>query len=382
LRSDFITQGPKIPEFEDALASYCGARHAVVFSSGTAALHAAYLSGGIYSGDEIITSPITFAATSNASLFLGATPVFVDIEKDSGNIDTGKIEEHITDKTKLIVPVHYSGHPVYLEKIHELAVKHDLLVVEDACHALGSKYQGSKIGDGTYSNMTVLSFHPVKQITTGEGGAVLTNSKEFHEKLTLFRTHGITKEHFSHEPDGGWYYEMRHLGYNYRMTDIQAALGLSQLKKLDTFVERRREIAKTYDKAFHDSPYFDTPMEKDYAFSSYHIYPIRLKDGYVHKKKDLFSKLQEYGIGVQVHYIPVYLHSYYQEKGYSRGLCPVAEDFYKRAISIPVYPAMSDKEVRYVIEKILEIFEKRIFGTHVNKEDNFVSEDTRHEGKN
>jgi UDP-4-amino-4,6-dideoxy-L-N-acetyl-beta-L-altrosamine transaminase len=382
LRSGFITQGPKISEFEDALASYCGAGHAVVFSSGTAALHAAYFSGGLGNSDELITSPITFAATSNASLFLGAIPVFVDIEKDTGNIDAGKIEEHISDKTKMIVPIHYSGHPAYLEKIHKLAMKHDILVVEDACHALGSKYQGLRIGDGTYSGMTVFSFHPVKQITTGEGGAVLTNSREFYEKLILFRTHGITKEHFLHQPDGGWYYEMQHLGYNYRMTDIQAALGTSQLKKLNNFVEKRREIARIYGEAFHDNPYFDTPIEKDYAFSSCHLYPIRLKDGYVQKKREIFSKLKECGIGAQVHYIPVYLHPYYQEKGYSKGLCPSAEDFYKRTISIPIYPAMSDKDVRYVVEKTLSIFDNQILCVSASKAEFFVSEDIQYEGKN
>lgn len=356
LCSDFITQGPKIYEFEEALASYCGARYAVVFSSGTAALHAAYFSAGLESGDEIITSPITFAATSNASLFLGAIPVFVDVEEDTGNIDVYKIEEHITKKTKLIVPVHYSGHPADLQYIYEIAKKYNLFVIEDACHALGAKYKGEKIGSCKYSDMVVFSFHPVKPITTGEGGAVLTNYEEFYKRLLMFRTHGITKNGFMNKPDGDWYYEMHFLGFNYRMTDFQAALGISQLKKLDSFIEKRREVARIYDKVFHDNLYFEIPSEKDYAFSSYHLYPIRLKKRYIHKKKEIFLWLKECGIGVQVHYIPIYLHYYYQKMGYGAGLCPIAEDFYKRIISIPIHPAMSDNEKTYVIGKILEIF--------------------------
>jgi len=394
LKSDFITQGPKIQEFEKKLAEYCGSKHAVVFNSGTSALHGAYFALGLRKGDEFITSPITFVATANAGLYLGVKPVFVDIEADTGNIDALKIEKKITKKTKLIVSVHFAGHPVDLQKIYTIARKYNLSIVEDACHALGAKYRRQKavsskqnkdkksedwikIGSCKYSDMTVLSFHPVKHITTGEGGAVLTNNEEYYKKLLMFRSHGITKdkaqfkvnakdyikEHLNLNLNNfnnldnlnsyfdDWYYEMQFLGYNYRMTDIQAALGTSQLKKLDSFVDRRRAIADCYNKAFRDNPYFDIPTEEDYAYSSYHLYPIRLKDKYKDKKRDIFSKLRKQGLGVQVHYIPVYLQPYYKELGYKKGLCPVAEDFYMREISIPVYPAMKDEDMKYVMGK-------------------------------
>lgn len=349
LKSDFITQGRKVPEFEEKLASYCGAKYTVVFNSGTSALHGAYFALGLSKGDEFITTPITFIATANAGLYLGAKPVFIDIEPDTGNIDVNKIEEKITEKTKLISLVHYAGHPVDLEKVKQIADKHGLKVVEDACHALGAKYKGEKIGSCKYSDATIFSFHPVKHITTGEGGAVLTNDKEVYEKLLMFRNHGITKDKnkFLNKPHGDWYYEMQFLGYNYRMTDIQAALGISQLKKLDKFVEKRREIAKIYNKAFKDNLYFDIPVEKEYAFHTYHLYPIRLKDK--SKKKELFDKLRQNGIGVQVHYIPIYLQPYYQKLGYKKEICPIAEDFYEREISLPIYPKMDNSEIELVI---------------------------------
>lgn len=409
LKSDFITQGPKIPEFENKLSEYCGCKYAVVFNSGTSALHGAYFVLGLGKNDEFITSPITFVATANAGLYLGAKPVFVDVEADTGNIDASKIEKKITKKTKLIVPVHYAGHPVDLEKIYAIAKKYSLFVVEDACHALGAKYrrptylplphegggQGRgcqkseirmqnkdkkgedwiKIGSCKYSDMTVFSFHPVKHITTGEGGAVVTNNKEFYKKLIMFRNHGITKDKtqfknynnlhnysicnnlISHVAD--WYYEMQFLGYNYRLTDIQAALGISQLKKLDGFVERRREIVDVYNKAFKNNPYFDIPVEKDYAFSSYHLYAVKLKNKFKYKKKEIFSGLIERGIGIQVHYMPVYLQPFYQALGYRQGLCPVAEDFYQKEISLPVYPSLAEEDVKYVVDNILESFNSK-----------------------
>jgi UDP-4-amino-4,6-dideoxy-N-acetyl-beta-L-altrosamine transaminase len=356
LRSDFVTQGPKISEFEKKLAAYCDSKFAVVFNSGTSALHGAYGALGLTKGDEFITSPVTFVATVNAGLYVGAKPVFVDVEKHTGNIDTSKIEAKITKKTKLLVPVHYAGHPVDLKQISQIAKKYNLFVVEDACHALGARYKSDKIGNRKYSDMTILSFHPVKHITTGEGGAVLTNNKEFYKNLLMFRNHGITKEQFINKSDGDWYYEMQLLGYNYRMTDIQAALGISQLKKLETFVMRRREIAEIYNDAFKGNAYFDIPSETKYAFSSYHLYPIRLKNAYRDKKKAIFSKIRGKGLGVQTHYIPVYWHPYYRNLGFKKGLCPIAEDFYMREISIPVYPSMKKGEQQRVISKILASF--------------------------
>jgi UDP-4-amino-4,6-dideoxy-N-acetyl-beta-L-altrosamine transaminase len=373
LRSDWITRGPKIQEFENELAKYCGSKYAVVFNSGTSALHGAYFSLGLKEDDEFITSPITFVATSNAGFYLGVKPVFVDVENNTGNIDTTKIEKKLTKKTKLLVPVHYSGHPVNMEEIYNLAKKYNLFVVEDACHALGARYKGEKIGNCKYSDMTILSFHPVKHITTGEGGAVLTNHEEFYQRLLMFRSHGITKDKAKFKAKAednfeenlnlnlnldfdDWYYEMQFLGYNYRMTDIQAALGISQLKKLDSFVERRRVIADSYNKAFKDNLYFDIPVEEDYAYCSYHLYPIRLKEKYRNKKREIFSKLREKRIGVQIHYIPVYWQPYYKDLGYKKGLCPLAEDLYQRELSIPLYPAMGDKDIEYVIKTIKEVF--------------------------
>ncbi len=362
LHSDYLTQGPKVREFEKNLAEIVGAKYAVSFSNGTAALHGAYFAGGLGPKDEIVTTPNTFAATSNAALYLGARPIFSDIDMKTGNIDPDEIEEKITQRTKFIVPVHYSGHPVVLETIYKIAKKHNLMVIEDACHALGAKYKGDPIGSCKYSDMTVFSFHPVKSITTGEGGAVTTNSKELYNRLILFRQHGITKnrEDFSRTPDGPWYHEMRLLGYNYRLTDIQAALGISQLRKLDKFIKRRREIVSLYKDLLKDNPYFELPPEEEYAFSSWHLYPVKLKEPYIPYKRDIFEELRKKSIFLQVHYIPVYMHPYYQDLGYKKGISPISEDFYKREISFPIYYSLEDNELRYFVDTILEIMEKLI----------------------
>jgi len=360
LKSDFITQGPKISEFEEKLAKSVGAKYAVVLNSGTSALHAAYFAYGIKEKDEFITSPITFAATANAGLYLGAKPIFCDVQKENGNMNPNLLEEKITKKTIMIVPIHYSGNPVRLKEISKIARKYKLGIIEDACQALGAKYLGEKIGNCKYSDMAVFSFHPVKQITTGEGGAVTTNNKNYYQKILAFRTHGIVKDGLRRKSEGGWYYEMQYLGYNYRMTDIQAALGASQLLRLNSFIKRRREIASIYDKAFKDNPYFDFLKEEDGIKSAYHLYPIRLKDNLINKKGEIFSLLRKNGLGVQVHHIPVHLHPYYQDLGYKPGLYPEAEKFYQREISIPMYPSLSNKDVSFVIKTIFRVFESLI----------------------
>lgn len=358
LKSDYLTQGPKIDKFEKALAKYTGAKYAVVFNSGTAALHSAYFALGLKAGDEFITSPMTFAATSNAGLYLQAKPVFVDIDPQTGNIDITKIEKSITKKTKLIIPIHYGGMSIDMKNIQALAKKYNLYIVEDACHALGAEYKNEKIGNCKYSDIAAFSFHPVKHITTGEGGAVTINNPKYYEKLLMFRTHGITKQNYMYEPDGDWYYEMQVLGYNYRMTDIQAALGISQLKRLPAFIKRRREIADIYNREFANNPFFNLPIEGKGILSAYHLYPIRLKDGYFEKRKEIFIRLRKNGLGVQVHYIPIYRLPYYQDLGFKKGLCPYAEDFYQREISIPLYPSMNNKNIKTVINTIFKVFNK------------------------
>lgn len=350
LKSDFITQGPKIDEFEKALAKYCGAKYAVAFNSGTSALHGAYFALDLKKGDEMITSPNTFVASSNAALYLGANVKFGDVEKDTGNIDVSKIETD--DNTKLITPVHYSGNPVDLKELSEID---NVKIIEDGAHALGAKYNGKKIGSLTYSEMAMFSFHPVKHITTGEGGIIVTNDEEYFERLQLFRSHGITKNNLVNESHGDWYYEMQELGFNYRITDIQCALGLSQLKKLDSFVKSRRKIASIYNEIFEDNPYFDVTIEKEGCESAYHLYPILLNDELAKHKKEIFSKLRSNGLGVQVHYIPVYKQPYYQKLGFDDKLCPVCEEFYKRELSIPMYPTLTDEDIEFVKDTLYKV---------------------------
>lgn len=358
LRTNWITQGPKVGEFEDALKRYCGAKYAVAVSSGTAALHIACLAAGLNKDDEAITTPITFAATANSILYSGAKPVFADIDPQTANIDARKIIEKITKRTKAILPVHFAGLPCDMGRICGIAKKGKFVIIEDACHALGAqyKYKGKwfKVGNCRHSDMTVFSFHPVKTITTGEGGAVLTNSKALYNKLLLLRNHGITKDsdkfvnkRFS---DLAWYHEMQCLGFNYRITDIQCALGIGQLKKIGIFLKRRKEIAKIYSKKLAGFNEIILPIEKPYAKSSWHLYYIRIKKA--SRRKAVFEKLRKAGIGVQVHYIPVYLHPFYQKMGYGKSLCQNAEDFYQQEISIPIYPTMKNHEIEYVVKSI------------------------------
>jgi perosamine synthetase len=305
LTTDWITQGPKVEEFEHVVLRYCHAKYAVAFSSGTAALHAAAFAAGVVPGHEVITTPITFVADGNCALYLGGTVKFADIQPDTYNIDPGNITTTITSKTKALIPVDFAGQPCDLDEINTLASDHHIPVIEDAAHSLGAEYKGKKIGG--LADLTVFSFHPVKAITTGEGGMVLTNNEEFYERLLVFRTHGITKDpNKLTRNEGTWYYEMQELGFNYRLTDIQCALGISQFKKLDAFLKRRRAIVQQYTKAFSELPELITPFEKKDVLSAHHIYVIQLKlEQLTADRKTIFDALRAENIGVQVHYIPV-----------------------------------------------------------------------------
>jgi len=357
LRGDFLTCGPTVAEFEKKFASYIGAKYAVAVANGTAALHLACLATGLKAGEELITTPMTFAASANCALYCGAKPIFVDVD-EQGLIDISKIEEKITDKIRVIIPVDYTGLPCDMKKIQKLAKKHNLVIIEDSCHALGAKLDGEMVGSGKYADMCIFSFHPVKHITTGEGGMITTNSKDYYNKLIMLRNHGITKDkdNMQRKDEGGWYHEMQELGFNYRITDIQCALGLSQLSRVDGFIEKRRKIAKRYDEAFKGSKDIEPLLEKKGQFDSYHLYVILLKDAKT--RRELYDYLAKNGINCQVHYIPVYYHPYYQKLGYKRGLCPEAEKFYERILSIPIYPDLSEKEQEFVIGKIKDFFKK------------------------
>lgn len=348
LRSDFLTTGPKVAEFEKKVAEYVGAKYAVAIANGTAALHAACFAAGIKEGDEVITTPMTFAASSNCVLYCGATPVFADIDPDTYNISPKEIEKKITSRTKAIIPVHYTGQPCEMDEIMAIAKKHNLIVIQDGAHALGGDYKGKKIG--SLGDMTTFSFHPVKHITTGEGGMIVTDDEKLYKRLVLFRSHGITRdETMLLKNEGGWYYEQLDLGYNYRITDIQCALGISQLNRLEQFVARRRELVQRYQQAFEGMDELITPYEKEGCNSSWHLYVIQ-----VNNRKNVFNRLRNAGIGVNVHYIPVYKHPYYQKNGYHDVVCENAEKLYEHIISLPLYPDLTDEQQDYVIEKVIE----------------------------
>lgn len=358
LKGDYLTTGPNIMDFEQNVANYVGAKYAVAFSNGTAALHAATFAAGIGAGDEVVTTPLTFAASANCVLYEGGTVVFADIDPKTYNINPTEIEKKITPKTKAIIPVHFTGQPVQLDEIHALAKKYNLIVIEDAAHALGATYKGQKIG--ALSDMTMFSFHPVKHITTGEGGIITTNNKEYYDKLIQFRSHGITRDpSVMKENHGPWYYEMQFLGFNYRMTDIQAALGSSQLKKLDGFVNRRKEIIEAYNKAFEQISQVQIPYQLPETDSSWHLYVLKLNlDQLTVSRKEVFEALQKLNIGVNVHYIPVHTLPYYEQLGYKKGSLPHAEKLYEEIISLPVFPLMKDQDVEDVIEAVKFIIEK------------------------
>ncbi len=365
LSSSFLTQGPSIESFERKIADYVGAKYAVAFCNGTAALHGACFAAGIGPGDEVITSPFTFAASSNCVLYQGGTPVFADIDESTYLLDIQKVEEKITSRTKAIIPVDYSGQSVNMRAFQQLAKKYGLIVIQDAAHSLGATFQGEKVGK--VADMTMFSFHPVKPVTTGEGGIIVTDNEEYYRKLLLFRTHGITRDLdlLVRKEEGPWYYEMVELGYNYRMTDLQAALGSSQFKKLDMFLEKRRQLAQLYDiqlQQLVNEGLIICPTIDERAQSGWHLYVVRLKvDRLQVGRREIFDALRAENIGVNVHYIPVYYHPYYQSLGYKMGTCPIAEKVYNTCLTLPLFPKMTAEDVTDVVNslnKVLTFFKR------------------------
>lgn len=352
LRSDWLTTGPKVTEFEQALAGFVGAKEAVAVSSGTAALHAAMYAAGIGPGDEVIVPPMTFAATANAVVFQGGIPVFADVDPDTLLIDPDKVEGKITPRTKAIIAVDYAGQPCDYDVLREIADRHGLFLVADACHSLGAEYKSRKVG--TLADVTAFSFHPVKHIATGEGGMITTDDPELARRMRLFRSHGITTDARQREEQGSWFYEMVDLGYNYRITDFQCALGVSQLQKLPKFLERRREIAARYDETFAGLPGINPLEVRLDVLHAYHLYVVKVDaraSGI--DRAAFFTNLREKGISANVHYIPVHLHPFYRKKFHTGpGLCPVDEAAYEQIISLPMFPGMSDKHVEHVIEAV------------------------------
>jgi perosamine synthetase len=355
LRSDWLTTGPKVGEFEEAFAAWVGARYAVSFSSGTAALHGAAFAAGLGAGDEAITSPLTFAATANCVLYQGGTPVFADVQEDTLNIDPERVLECITPRTKALLPVDYAGHPADLDALHTIAESRGLVVIEDACHALGAEHHGRRVG--SISQMTVFSFHPVKHLTTGEGGMVTTNNLRLADTLRKFRNHGISSEARERQACGQWHYEMVLLGFNYRLTDIACALGLRQLSKLESNLSRRRQIVARYNDALRSFSSLVLPNVQDRVLPAWHLYPVRLKlDSLSVSRAEIFQALRAENIGINVHYIPVHLHRYYRDRfGYKPGDFAVAESAYGRLISLPMFHGMTDRDVNDVISALRKV---------------------------
>jgi perosamine synthetase len=355
LKSDWLTTGPKVQEFEIAFAEYVGARYAVSFSSGTAALHAAAFAAGLQPGDEAITTPLTFAATANCVLYQGAKPVFADVCADTLNLDPERVKLQISARTKAILPVDYAGHPADMNAFLTMAEQQGMVVIEDACHALGARHAGRKVG--SICHLTVFSFHPVKHLTTGEGGMVTTDDPRFAETLCRFRNHGMNSEARQRESAGQWHYDMVLLGFNYRLPDIACALGLAQLGKLGPNLARRREIAQRYTTAFAKIAAIVAPVVREDADPAWHLYPIRIKPGVLDVDRDEFLRaLRAENIGANVHYRPVYLHSYYKERfAYRGGECPIAEAASKRLVSLPIFHGMTDFDVESVIEAVEKV---------------------------
>ena len=358
LRSDFITQGPMVEKFEKNLTHFCGAKYSVAVNSGTAALHAAMFAIGIGLGDEVIIPPLSFAATANCVLYMGATPIFADVEYDTGLLDPKEVEKKITSKTRAIITVDYSGHPSYFSELRVIAKKNNLVLVDDASHSLGAKYHGETIGN--QADIATFSFHPVKIITTGEGGMLVTNNKKYYDRAKRFRTHGITKSSTEFIDQQNrllpWYYEMQDLGFNYRLTDIQCALGISQLRRIDSFLTKRREIASLYTRLLEGDQRFKPYREQTGCQSSWHFYPLRIEGISPKQKQKLFQQLNNEGIFPQVHYISIHLHPYYRKLfGYRPGDFPNAERFYKEEISLPLFVDLPLSDVKRIVKKIKQV---------------------------
>ena len=362
LRSDFLTQGPMVPLFEKAIATYCGVNEAVAVNSATSALHIACLALSVGKDDVVWTTPITFVATANCARYCGARVDFVDIDPDTFNISVKCLEEKLKEAKvqgvlpKVVIVVHMCGQPCEMEQIFDLGKQYGFKIIEDASHAIGSKYKEAFTGSCLYSDITVFSFHPVKHITTGEGGMALTNNVALAKKMRLLRNHGVTRDpsEMINISPGGWYYEQLELGFNYRMTDIQAALGMSQLNRIDQFIAKRRTIANKYYQAFKELP-VKPQINASQSYNSYHLYVIRLKLDEIHNScAKVFQVLRDCGIGVNVHYIPVYLQAYYQQFGFPKGYCKEAEKYYAEAISLPIYPDLSEDEQQKVVRALKE----------------------------
>ncbi len=363
LNSDFLTQGPKVKEFEDRLCKITDSKYCVAVSNGTAALHLAVACLQIERGKEGITSPNTFVASANCIVHNGLRPIFADIKEDTYCIDPKKIEEKVSGNTSLLIPVHFAGQPCEMKEINKIAKNNKLFIIEDAAHAIGSKYaDGSNVGNCRFSDLTTFSFHPVKTITAGEGGAITTNNYELYERLVTLRNHGIIKNNskfiiHNSKLIGPWYYEMQELGFNYRLSDLHAALGLSQLGKLDKFKKRRNEIIAKYNKAFENIKWIDTPYQRKDVEPVFHLYVLKIDFAAIDRiRKEVMNFLRKQNIGTQVHYIPVHLQPYYKENyGYKEGDYPKAEAYYEKCLSIPLYPKMKNKDVEYVIENVMKL---------------------------
>ena len=358
LNSEWLTTGPKVEEFEASITELVESKYAVSVSSGTAALHAVMYAINIMPGDEVIVPTITFAASANCIVFQGGTPVFVDVDSNTLLLDLNQVEDKVTPCTKAIIAVDYAGQPCEYDALRSIADKHGVILIADACHALGGYYKGSPVG--SLANLSAFSFHPVKHVATGEGGAITTNDSKFAERMRIFRNHGITTDHRQRTQMGSWFYEMVDLGYNYRLTDFQCALGISQLRKLPRYIQRRQKIAQKYDEAFIKIPEISPLSVRQNVSHAYHLYVIQLELEQLQvDRAHVFTELRTQGIGANVHYIPVHLHPYYQQGyGMKRGDFPIAEAVYERLMSLPIFPGMSDGDINAVIDSMSEIIQQ------------------------